>query len=353
MLKVICFLIAFLVISLPGGMAAPTVKQAELLYVHNSRGGDVSVISIPGHEVINTIKLGAYIDYVTASPAGDIVYANRIDAMPGVPAGLSVGETGELIAISTATDEILWRLKLEHMPHHMTVSRDGKYVFVPYYDSWWVAVVDVEKRAVIKKIFVGNGSHVTKLSPDGRRLYVGSMMNDLVSVIDTAELKVIRQIAFDEAVRPFAITNDEKRMYVQLSRFHGFVVMDLDTGKKIRTVNLPSLPAQTKLPEFYPNTFNHGIILTKDEKLLFANGSVADYVAVYSHPELNLIKTIPVGRDPNYSALSKSGSYLYVTNRGSNDLSIISVEQLKEINRVKLGNYPQRMVVVAVPDRRR
>src|SRR5262245_43356453 len=103
MLRIILFLIAFLIISIPDGIAARTLKPAELLYVHNSRSGDLSVISIPGHEVVNTIKIGAYIDYVTASPAGDIVYANRVEPIPDVAAGLSVGETGELIAISTAT----------------------------------------------------------------------------------------------------------------------------------------------------------------------------------------------------------------------------------------------------------
>ncbi len=257
----------------------------------------------------------------------------------------------ELIAINPATEEILWRVQLDGMPHHMTVSKDGRYVFVPYYDSWWVAVVDVANRKVTKKIFTGNGGHCTELSPDGKRLYVGSMMNDVIWIIDTETMQVVRRIPFSDAVRPFDFTRDEKTMYVQLSRFHGFEVVDLPSGKITRKVNLPPLPGDVKLPEFYPHTYNHGLKLTPDEKLLFANASVGNYVAVYSHPELKLIKTIPVGSDPNYVIFDKDGKYAYVSNRGSNDLSVISVAELKEIKRIKLGSYPQRMVIIDVPKR--
>lgn len=332
--------------ALPGAQA----KHKQVLYVHNSVSGEITKIAVPAHEIIGEIKIGVYMDYVTASPSGDVLYVNRIDPMKAPGANLSIGETGELIAINTATDQVMWRVKFDAMPHHMTVSADGRRVFVPYYNSWWVAVVDVEKRAVVKKIFVGNGPHVTKLSPDGKRLYVGSMMNDHIAVIDTEKLEVTRWIPFTDAVRPFAFTRDEKRLYVQLSRLHGFVVVDLATGKTIRRVDLPRLSEDVKLPELYPHTYNHGILLSRDERYLFANGSVADYVAVYSHPDLELIKTIPVGRDPNYIAMSKDGEYIYVSNRGSNDISIISVRELKEVKRLKVGRYPQRMVVVRIPE---
>lgn len=341
--------IALALIALLGWQGAG--RRAEILYVHNTNSGEISMIAIPSHEIIGTIQIGLYMDYVAASPSGDVLYVNRVESLGVGPRNF--GESGELIAVSTATDKILWRLRLDHMPHHMTVSKDGRYVFVPYYDSWWVAVVDVEKRAVIKKIFIGNGSHGTKLSPDGKRLYVGSMMNDVLSVIDTEKLEVIRRIPFDDGVRPFVMTRDEKTMYVQQSRLHGFIVVDLEAGKKIKKVNLPALPENAKLPELYPYTYNHGLLLSRDEKLLFANGSVADYVAVYSHPDLKLIKTIPVGRDPNAIAQSKDGRFVYVSNRGSNDLSIISVSELKELKRLKLGSYPQRMVVIDVPNRQK
>jgi len=48
---------------------------------------------------------------------------------------------------------------------------------------------------------------------------------------------------------------------------------------------------------------------------------------------------------------SSDGQFAYVTNRGSNDVSIISVAELKELQRVKVGTYPKRLQVVNVASR--
>jgi YVTN family beta-propeller protein len=321
----------------------------EILYVHNTQSGEVSKVAIPEHEVIGQIPIGLYTDYVAVSPDNSTLYVNRIEGLKDGPPGAAIGDSGELIAVDTATDQVRWRMPVDGMPHHMTVSKDGKRAFMPYYDSWWLAVIDVEQRAVIKKIFIGQGGHVTKLSPDGSRLYVGSMLSDALFVIDTEKLQVVDRVPFDNAVRPFVFTRDQKMMYVQLSYLHGFVPVEMPSKQQRPVVLLPKLTPQVKLPDAWPATYNHGIILSRDEKLLFANGSVANYVAVYSHPDLKLIKTIPVGTDPNYIVLSKDGRFAYVSNRGSNDMSIIEVASLKEIKRLKLGRYPQRMVVAEVP----
>jgi YVTN family beta-propeller protein len=321
----------------------------EILYIHNTQSGEVSKVSIPEHEVIGQIPIGLYTDYVAISPDNTTLYVNRIEGLKDGPPGVAIGDSGELIAVDTATDKIRWRMSVDGMPHHMTVSKDGKRVFMPYYNSWWLAVIDVATRTVIKKIFIGQGGHVTKLSPDGSRLYVGSMLSDAILIIDTEKLQVVDRVPFDNAVRPFTFTRDQRTAYVQLSYLHGFVPLDMATKQKRPVVLLPKLTAAAKLPDAWPGTYNHGIILSRDEKLLFANGSVANYVAVYSHPDLKLIKTIPVGTDPNYIVLSKDGRFAYVSNRASNDMSIIEVETLKEVKRLALGRYPQRMVVAEVP----
>lgn len=44
------------------------------------------------------------------------------------------------------------------------------------------------------------------------------------------------------------------------------------------------------------------------------------------------------------------GKFAYISNRGSDDLSVIDVETLLETKRIKLGKYPQRMVVIDISD---
>jgi len=322
----------------------------QFLYVHNTNSGELSKISIPGHEVVREIEVGLFMDFVTASPDEKTLYVSLIEPMevPGRPPR-NIGTSGHLVAIDTATDTIAWKVAIDGMTHHPTVSKDGRLVFVPLYDTWWVAVVDVEQRKVVDKIFVGHGTHSTKLSPDGRRLYVGSMMNDFLAIIDVASRQMVDRIGFRDGVRPFALTRDEQRMYVQLSRFHGFEVINPLTKERIRSVELPDLGLDVSGQDFYPHNVNHGIALTPDQSLLFVNGSVIDTVFVYSHPELELVAQIPVGRDPNYVTFSKDGRFAYVSNRGSDDLSILDVAARREVKRLGLGSYPQRMVVIGTP----
>lgn len=327
---------------------ASPVAAEEFLYVHNTFSGEISKISIPDHEVVGEIEIGFYMDYVNKSPDNKTLYVNRIYGdLPGARAP-NIGVDGELIAIDTATDKIKWRLDMDGMTHHMSVSKDGKHVYVPYYDSWWLAVVDVEQRQIIKKIWIGHGGHGTKVSADGKRLYVGSMMNDVLTVIDTDKLEVVDVFHFRDGVRPFAFPKDESVIYVQQSWLHGFIVLDPQTREQ-RTVRLPDLGKPVPVPEHYPHNVNHGIALNPGETELWAVGSALEFVAVYTHPDLKHVANILVGKDPNAIVFSGDGNYAYVSNRKGNDLSVIDTRSYKEIKRIPLGKYPQRMVVIDVP----
>jgi YVTN family beta-propeller protein len=324
-------------------------SAGEFVYLENSDSGEVTVIDIPGHTVVSTIKLGPFLDDVTPSHDGRILYVNRYDSL-----GLGdkhVAESGEVIALSTETEQILWRTPVHGWPNHLTISLDDCLLYVPLFNTLWMEVIDTQQHKVIKKFPIGFGGHGTRLSPDGKRIYVGSMMIDVLSVFDLATLKPVKTLPFKDAVRPFAFTRDESTVYVQLSRLHGFEVVDLKTDKIVREVLLPKFGPDVKLPKFYPHTYNHGLELSPDEKLLFASGGIANYVCVYRVPDLTLLATIPVGREPNWIAFSKDGAYAYVSNRKSDSVSVISVRDLKEIKRIPVGKYPQRIRVVDVPTR--
>jgi YVTN family beta-propeller protein len=322
----------------------------EFLYLENTDDGTISVIDIPGHTVVSTINLGTYLDDVCASSDGTTLYANRINGL-GFDLSKRIGESGEIIAISTATEKVLWRTRVGGWPHHLTLSADDRLLYVPLYDRQWMEIIDTKQMRVVKHFPIGIGGHGTQLSPDGKRLYVGSMFLDMLSVFDLETLKPVKRLPFRDAVRPFAFTRDEKTLFVQLSRLHGFQVVDLPSGRLVREVALPELSADVELPSFYPHTYNHGLALSPDEKLLLAAGSVAGYVCAYRVPDLELLATIPVGKEPNWIVFSHDGTYAYVSNRKSDNLSVISVPELKEVKRIPVGKYPQRMRAVVVPVR--
>jgi YVTN family beta-propeller protein len=134
---------------------------------------------------------------------------------------------------------------------------------------------------------------------------------------------------------------------------HGFVIVDLAGDSVLRTVALPTngkkLPEATLQLSHY--VMNHGLGISPDGKYLVANGSLIGITAIYSLPKLELLGTVPVGREPNWITFSHDSRYVYVSNRRDNTLSVISIPDRKEVARLKVGEFPQRMTTTVVARR--
>ena len=344
--------------------------KAELfLYVAHFSSDDITVISIPDHEIVGNISLGAprgavdsaeggvfenrgaHIDDIIGSPDGRVLYVNR-----GIETGHKLGSPtkGEIVAVDTRNERVLWSVPIDDgWPHHISLSDDGRYLFAPLFDRPYVAVVDTQKPGLADPLHTPWGGHGTRLSPDGKRLYVGSILTDSLYVVDIARNQIVQILSFRDGVRPFAFDKAETVLYTQLSRLHGFAVADLKTGEVTKTVRMPGLPTDFKPPVEFPHNVNHGLELSPDEKYLVAAGTAVNKAYIYSHPELELIETIDIGNDSNWVVFSPDSRFAYITNRTDNTVSIVSMEQMKEIKRVPTGGErPGRMRVVDVPDRR-
>jgi YVTN family beta-propeller protein len=322
---------------------ALAAQAREYLYLGNSLGGDISVISIPSHKVVGTIPatvVGNDPDDVISSRNGDVLYISRLD-------------TKDVLAVSTATEQVLWRAEVPGIPNHLTLSPDERFLYVPVYDKGLIAVVDTKTHQVVTTVDVGKGPHGTQLGPSGKHLYVGNMESNDIAVVDVATNRLEKRIKVPEGVRPFQISRDEKYLYAQLSKLHGFVVVDLTSDSVVRTVVLPTngkpLPEATLQGSHY--VMNHGLGISPDGKYLIANGSLIGITAIYSMPNLELLGTVPVGREPNWVTFSRDSKYAYVSNRRDNTLSVISIPDRKEVARLKVGDFPQRMTTTMVARR--
>jgi YVTN family beta-propeller protein len=324
--------------------ATPLAGQKhDLVFVENSQSGDVSVIDGATFKVVGAIPVGLSPDEIVASPAGDVLYLARIVRRDdGRPTG-----NGELIAIDPAARAITWRAPLRGSPNHIAMSPDGRRIYVTIVSGSWVDIVDVNKRAVVDSVEVGTGPHDIEVSSDGKRVYVGLIRGTDVTVFDAATKAVIRKIPFSQNVRPIALSRDERKLFVQLSHTHAITVVDPQTGKILQQVAMPVPDGQT-LPAELPIDVNHGLRVTADGRFLIANGSIVDVTTIWSLPSMKLVATIPVGHDPNWIVMSPDGTRCFVSNRGSDDVSVIDLKTHREIARVKVGKYPQRMAAVTV-----
>lgn len=339
----ICIAVTVAILASPGAWAQDHGSKSSFVFAENTNSGDVSIIDATTLKVVGSIPVGLSPDDIVAAPAADVLYVSRIvHRADGRPTG-----TGELVAIDPSTRQVSWRVAFRGVPNHVAVSPDGHRVYVTVVSSDYVDVFDPANHRLVDSVNVGTGPHDIDVSRDGKTVYVGLIRGTDVTVFDAATDRIVRRIPFGANVRPIALSHDGSRLYVQLSQFYGFVVADPRTGKILRRVDMP-LPNGMQRPDTLPVTTNHGIRITADGRYLIANGSMTDLTAIYSLPDLRLLGTVRVGRDPNWVTLSPDGRRVFVSNRGSDDVSVIDLPSRKEVARVKVGRYPQRMTSVAL-----
>lgn len=362
-----------------GVLAVLPARGGEFLYVENTNSGDLTVIDIPEHVIETTIDVGKYPDSVVASEDGRRVYLSRAYGL-GIPGAPDLSRSGEVVAVNTRTNSVEWNHSFSGWPHHVKLGPQEQKLYVALFDSAFMLVVDLRKKKTLRRVPLGYGGqgvpnllldlfhdwlmdhehgaplgyggHGLEVDPRTGNLYVGSMVTDLISIVDTDRDRVIDRIHFDDGVRPFVFSQDGSRLYVQLSNLHGFKVADPKHREVLKTVKLPDLRPGVNKPTFFPHTVNHGIGITPNGRYLLANSSLSGYVAVYRHPSLEFVKRIPVGEEPNWIAFSQDSRFAYVSNRASNTVSVISLNQLNELKQIRVGDYPQRLTVTDVPGKK-
>ena len=326
-----------------------TAEQGQaLLYVGNNHGGTISVNEVPGFEVVGEFdaapdvaerdEISSFVDDVVVSSTGDVLYASR-------------GMLRDVAAFSTATEELLWSLSVGGISDHFALSKDDRYLFVSVFSEDYGVVIDTCTREIIERIPTGPGPHGMVVSRNGHRVYNGCIGCDQLTIADARTFEPVGTIQFEDGVRPFVVNDDETKAYVQITKLHGFHELDLRSRRVTKTIWLP-VPDGVTAQQHYPHTAQHGMALTPDGRHLCAAGTVADYVAILSVPELDLLATIPVGSEPSWVIPSLDGEYCYVSARKDDSVSIISVTERREIKRIAVGEYPQRMWTARVPDRR-
>lgn len=298
---------------------------------------------------------------VAFSPDGRILYVSR-------------GYLGDVAAFSLTTRRLLWRVQLPSLrADHLAVSRDGRRLFASSLPGTDVRAIDTRSHRIVGSYAAGDYPHVLELSPDGRYVYSGSLGNQLapfgqdhgvheITVAGARTLKVVRRYRFDAGVRPFAFTPNGRQLVLQLSYFNGFKVLDLASGRIVRTVHLPLRgPARTLPVQDYPNAAAHHGIAISGNTVCDA-GTISNYAALVSWKTGRVKRIVKVGQAPGEALTSLDGRFCYLTNRGPTALrrrlitngsgDSVSVVDYRSgrVHTIRVGEHPQCEATAMVPD---
>lgn len=190
-----------------------------------------------------------------------------------------------------------WRVDLPGIIEHFAISRAENAIYNAHYDLPLVTRVDLDTRDVELIPIANQGGHKVRVSPDGEHVYVGSITWGSLDEIATRSKQSTRTLTFDDNVRPFAITPDGSTILVQLSRFHGFHVVDRESWRVTSTVDLPD---DVGAEQRYPFTCDHGIEFSPDGAYLNVLATTAHRCYILDATNHSIVTTLPVGREPSY-----------------------------------------------------
>jgi YVTN family beta-propeller protein len=302
-------------------VATSALAAGPKAYVGNFKDNTVSVIDTATGTVIATVPVVAGPHGMSVTPDGRRVFVSGENA-----SGVSV--------IDTATDHVIQTIEVGKTPHGVAMTPDGKTLLVGVYGDNRVAFVDVASNAVVATVPVPN-PHTLAIRPDGKTAYVASQEPGKFAlvVVDLASRSVVRSVALEKPPRDPEFSYDGKALYFTMAGVNAIEVLDPTTDKVVAEVPTGASPHLAML--YRGATLGAAVVQGPGELQLF-------------DPATNKqVRAIAVGKQPHWQA-SNDGKKVYVTNEGSNDVTVVDLST-GQTTTIPVGNAPRKVVVQPAP----
>lgn len=219
--------------------------------------------------------------------------------------------TKKLFCLDLVSEKTLWEKALPQGCDRMSITPDGKFLYVPSFekDTWNVVAGETGEVAAI--IEPKSGAHNTVVGLDGSKMYLAGLKSPLLTIADTKTHKAVTTCGpFSASIRPFTVNAAQTRAYVNVNELLGFEIGDLVTGKKLQRVEVSGYE---KGPVKRHGCPSHGIGLTPDETEIWLcdghNNCLHVFDVATAMPKQ--IKTIPLREQPGWVTFSLDGKLAY------------------------------------------
>jgi YVTN family beta-propeller protein len=312
--------------------------EQSLAYVTSSNGisvidtGENKVVDlIPGPSLPTAVAPNGKLVYAFGPSTSDLVFnISVIDArddqiVATIPLDVSLVATGVSLNTNSST---------------IAVTPNGKHLYVTTGlcsnldrdcgtpESVWYAfwVIDTVTNKVVAASPGKGFVQGIVFSPNGKTAYFANWDSDVVvpkvlvykngSAEPTISLPTYGE---DNAI---TITPDGKHVYVPYVLYNGTpdfpeIVTVIDTATDAVTQTVVVEPASSA------NTVD-GIAMSPDGRYAYVSNLGSNSVSVLDTASNTIVKTILVGTSPGGVAVTPDGAYVYVSNQGSNSVSVIN-----------------------------
>ncbi len=292
--------------------AEPTEKERHLLYVAvpgirnylQYGGAGILVFDMDqGHRYVKRIETGASqvakpenIKGICANATTQRLYFTTLT---------------KLYCLDLRTEKTLWEKALPGGCDRMSITPDGKYLYVPSLEGDHWNVVAGANGEVVRQIETKSGAHNTICSLDGSRAYLAGLRSRILSVVDTKTQKIVQSVGpFNGPIRPFTVNAAKTLCIVNVNDCLGFEIGDLTTGKMLQRVEVEHF--QKGIPKRH-GCPSHGVGFTPDEKEIWVVDGPNSHVHVFDARVMPPKQTasIKLRDQPGWVTFSLDGRYAY------------------------------------------
>jgi YVTN family beta-propeller protein len=282
----------------------------------------------------------------SAVPSGAPTTAASLQAKATIPVGkgphgaaysqgfVYIGNTGsgDITVIDTATDTKATDLKVGGVPSYTKATPDGKFV-VNVDTTGKVRFIDPTggKHTIIQTIDVGGGLDKGYFTEDGKQFTVTMPKGNLLPVFTFAG-----DYTAAPARRDITIGNQTEG-HRGLSVHDGYALVPnlLDN-----TVSLANLATNSTRTISAGNTPGVVALANPGDGLTAVIGNGASNTISLTSVAGGEVATIAGGTTPTDVAVRGDGKIAFITNAGSNDVSVVDIAARKELGRVPVGKRP-------------
>ena len=315
---------------------------AVIIAQTSSGGSDTHLIDPVSNKVIGIIEGLGLPHGITVNPEGTKYYVtNEHDISVDV--------------VDTRTLQVIKRIPLAARPNNIASSSRARKVYAAISGAPMVQVIDMDTDEIVKSIPTVGGVHNTFATPDGRYIAAGMVGARTLSLIDTSTDEIAWSLgpeAMMQGVRPMGFeTNSDgstRRIFVNLSSLEGFVVVDFESREVVDRIVAPRAPLSKYNLIGVRNSLAHGIEVLADQSAVWVVSRVSGRVVGWTLPDLEWIGDVDVGVS-SWITSTPDSRYLYVASTGRDETTVVDLETLTVVDRIKVGDSPKRMRTFYVP----
>ena len=287
-------------------------------YIGNFKDNTVSVIDTDSATVVTTVPVSAGPHGMAITRDGRTVY-------------VSGDGSSSVDVIDTATDKVVKTIEVGKTPNGIALTPDNRLLLVTVYGDNRLALIDTSTQSVAGTIPVPK-PHTVAISPDGKMAYVTVQEpgHFELAMVDLNARSVVRNVALEKTPRDGEFGYDGKLFYFTQAGLNSVEVLDPTSSKIIGEIPTGVSPHYVGYPR--GSAFGMIVVQGPGELLLF-------------DPATNKpARSVAVGKQPHWATASSDGKKAYVTNEGSNDLTIVDLAS-GQTKTVAVGTAPRKVVV--------